>query len=70
MRAVRHHFLDLAITQLRTHPPRNARRQFFPPLGVLYLQGRSTPGPFTEDDRLRADEIGRASCRERVYLCV
>jgi Nif-specific regulatory protein len=30
-----------------------------PPLGVLYLQGRSTPGPFTEDDRLRAETFTR-----------
>ena len=30
-----------------------------PPLGVLYLQDRDKSGPFTEDDRLRAETFAR-----------
>jgi transcriptional regulator with GAF, ATPase, and Fis domain len=30
-----------------------------PPLGVLYLQDRDQPGPFTEDDRLRVETFAR-----------
>jgi Nif-specific regulatory protein len=31
----------------------------FPPLGVLYLQGRVVPGPFSEDDRDAAEVFAR-----------
>jgi Nif-specific regulatory protein len=32
-----------------------------PPLGVLYLQDRGSPGPFAEDDRLLAEVFARAA---------
>ncbi|HLK09756.1 MAG TPA: sigma-54-dependent Fis family transcriptional regulator [Candidatus Binatia bacterium] len=31
----------------------------FPPFGVLYLQGRVQPGPFSDDDRLAAENFAR-----------
>lgn len=30
-----------------------------PPIGVVYLQGRPEPGPFSEDDRRAAEHFGR-----------
>jgi Nif-specific regulatory protein len=40
------------------------------PLGVLYLQGRSEPGTFTEPDRLRAETFARhiAALADRLLL--
>lgn len=41
-----------------------------PPLGVLYLQGRNARGPFTEEDRTRAEIFARqlAALTDRLLL--
>jgi Nif-specific regulatory protein len=41
-----------------------------PPFGVLYLQERAEAGPFTEDDRLRAERLARhlAPLADRLLL--
>jgi len=41
-----------------------------PPFGLLYLQDREVPGPFSEEDRLRAETFGRyiAAFADRLLL--
>ena len=39
-------------------------------VGAVELRPLDTPVPFRHAGMFRFDEIGRASCRERVYACV